>query len=215
MTPIEAYGVYLGLKNHFTKESYTINRYGYPKPSLTTFYKRKDRYFFEKLASKYNTYEVGQFLQAAFIESDSFWIGDAFSSKYQEAYKKHLKFIESMEYSFMQDIDRICDYADLNNLSFVEMTQINGKQYSKLINMYMSGDVSIYTMALLNRLLGIVDLYDSKLTEDIVWKGMSEKIKKCGLLLPVDDLEKYKVKMVKRLKLVMKTTHNKNTSITQ
>ena len=39
------------LKNHFTKEKYDYHKYcGKSRASIQSFYKRKDRFFFEKLS---------------------------------------------------------------------------------------------------------------------------------------------------------------------
>ena len=51
MTPFEVYKTYLALKNHFTQAKYDYNKYcGKVRASLNSFYKRKDRFWFEKLS---------------------------------------------------------------------------------------------------------------------------------------------------------------------
>ena len=65
VTPFDAYKSYLGLKNHFTKEKYDYHRYGgKSRASLESFYKRRDRYFFEKLSRQKDDAEVVEFLLA-------------------------------------------------------------------------------------------------------------------------------------------------------
>ena len=59
MTPFDTYKQYLAFKHHFTKPKYDYFRYGgKSRASLDAFYKRKDRYFFEKTSRKYNDDEV-------------------------------------------------------------------------------------------------------------------------------------------------------------
>ena len=49
--PFDAYKSYLSLKNHFTKEKYDYHKYcGKSRATVQSFYKRKDRFWFEKLA---------------------------------------------------------------------------------------------------------------------------------------------------------------------
>ena len=49
MTPFDTYKEYLAFKNHFTREKYDYHKYGgRSKAKIESFYKRKDRYFFEK-----------------------------------------------------------------------------------------------------------------------------------------------------------------------
>lgn len=51
MAPFDCYKTYLALKNHFTKSSYDYHKYNKKtRASLQSFYKRKDRFWFEKLS---------------------------------------------------------------------------------------------------------------------------------------------------------------------
>ena len=48
--PFDAYRCYLSLKNHFTKDHYDYIKYrGKTRATHQAFYKRKDRFWFEKL----------------------------------------------------------------------------------------------------------------------------------------------------------------------
>ena len=49
VSPFETYQHYLSLKNHFTNPKYDFFKYGAKtRASITSFNKRKDKYFFEK-----------------------------------------------------------------------------------------------------------------------------------------------------------------------
>ena len=57
--PFDAYKQYLSLKNHFTKEKYDYHKYcGKSRATVQSFYKRKDRFWFEKLARNKDDKEV-------------------------------------------------------------------------------------------------------------------------------------------------------------
>ena len=59
MTPIDTYKTYLALKNHFTKDQYDYHKYcGKVKAQLQSFYKRKDRYWFERLSRQKSDTEI-------------------------------------------------------------------------------------------------------------------------------------------------------------
>ena len=63
MVPFDTYKTYLALKNHFTKDSYDYHKYqGKSRASLQSFYKRKDRYWFEKLSRQKEEKDVIDFL---------------------------------------------------------------------------------------------------------------------------------------------------------
>ena len=55
MMAFDAYRCYLSLKNHFTKDHYDYHKYGgKTRATKETFYKRKDRFWFEKFARQKN-----------------------------------------------------------------------------------------------------------------------------------------------------------------
>ena len=69
--PFDCYKAYLGLKNHFTKPNYDYQRYcGKSRASIQSFYKRKDRYFFEKLSRQKDDTEVIEFFVSNFADCD-------------------------------------------------------------------------------------------------------------------------------------------------
>jgi len=54
VTPYQVYCEYLALKSHFSNRKYDYFKYNKKvRASLQSFYKRKDRYFFEKTSRKY------------------------------------------------------------------------------------------------------------------------------------------------------------------
>ena len=78
--PFDAYRCYLSLKNHFTKEHYDYHKYGgKTRATHQAFYKRKDRFWFEKFARSKNDKEVEEFFVSNFIYSTdpgTMWIGE-------------------------------------------------------------------------------------------------------------------------------------------
>ena len=70
MMPADAYRCYLALKNHFTKDHYDYIKYrGKTRASNEAFYKRKDRFWFEKFARQKNDKEIEEFFVSNFIYS--------------------------------------------------------------------------------------------------------------------------------------------------
>ena len=84
MAPFDAYREYLALKNHFTKDSYDYHKYcGKTRASLQSFYKRKDRYWFEKISRQKSDDEVRDFFVSNFVLCDdpqTLWIGEIIRS---------------------------------------------------------------------------------------------------------------------------------------
>ena len=68
MTGFEVYKMYLALKNHFTTDTYDYVKYrGKVNASEKAFEERRDRYFFKKLATKYDGSEVLNYFVANFM----------------------------------------------------------------------------------------------------------------------------------------------------
>ena len=80
MMPFDAYRCYLSLKNHFTKDHYDYHKYGgKTRATKEAFYKRKDRFWFERFARQKNDKEVVDFFVSNFVscsDPESMWIGE-------------------------------------------------------------------------------------------------------------------------------------------
>ena len=105
MTPFDTYKEYLGYKNHFTKEKYDYHKYGgKSRAKIDSFYKRKDRYFFEKMSRKYKDNEIRDFFLANFVDTDNpqgLWIGNIIRSG-EGVYRQWQRRQQSMYYNFKQ-----------------------------------------------------------------------------------------------------------------
>ena len=68
VVPFDTYKCYLSLKNHFTKDSYDYHKYcGKSRATIQSFYKRKDRMWFEKISRQKTDQEILDFFVANFV----------------------------------------------------------------------------------------------------------------------------------------------------
>ena len=118
VTPFDAYKSYLGIKNHFTQKKYDYIKYcGKSRASLQSFYKRKDRMWFEKLSRQKSDEEVIDFFVANFITStdpSTMWIGEIIKSgdrNYTEWQKRN----QSLSYIFKEEMS-VFDGEDFNSM---------------------------------------------------------------------------------------------------
>ena len=73
----DVYKTYLAVKLHFTSDTYDYYKYGGKvNAKLETFTKRKDRYFFHKLSTKYAEADILDFFVANFLADSKRWIGN-------------------------------------------------------------------------------------------------------------------------------------------
>jgi len=175
MMPFDAYRCYLSLKNHFTKEHYDYHKYGgKTRATHQAFYKRKDRFWFEKFARQKTDKEVEEFFVSNFVSSTdpgTMWIGDMIKNG-EARYVDWKKKVESLSYNFKEETSSV--FADGN---FDAMFHIDGSRHPDILKEYLGGKVSLETMVICDRILGYREEWDKKL-DDPVWETVSLKIKK-------------------------------------
>ena len=109
MEAIDAYKMYLAFKQHFSSKSYDYFKYnGRVRVSNDAFFRRKDKFFFGKLARDKGKF-LENYLLANFIKKDKVWVGDLLSDDGDENYNSWLKIQESLTYTFRNDVDYLGD----------------------------------------------------------------------------------------------------------
>ena len=195
MMPADAYRCYLSLKNHFTKPKYDYHKYrGKVRATNQAFYKRKDRFWFEKFARKKNDKEVEEFFVSNFIsiaDPGTMWIGDMIKNG-EARYVDWKKKVQSLTYTFKQESkelfskDKIDDVLDCS------------KGHPPILKSYLRGNTSLETLVICDRIIGYRERFDRKL-KDPVWETVSLKIKKYEPFLNI-DVPRYK-KILKEIVL--------------
>jgi len=190
MMPVDAYRQYLSLKNHFTKEKYDYHKYcGKSRATVQSFYKRKDRFWFEKLARNKDDKEVVDFFVSNFItctDPGKLWIGEMIREG-EDRYTEWKKRNQSLSYVFKEEIESI--FADNN---FDSMFAMDGSRHPQILKEYLRNNISIETMVILDNILGFRNEFDKKL-QDPVWQTVSMRIKKYSPFLHIDVFQYKKV----------------------
>ena len=72
MEPVDVYLTYCSIKTHFSRKNYDYHKFnGKTTAKKASFYKRKDRIFFAKIARKYKTKaEIENYIVSNFIRTD-------------------------------------------------------------------------------------------------------------------------------------------------
>ena len=188
VTPFDAYKSYLGLKNHFTKPKYDYHKYcGKSRASLQSFYKRRDRFFFEKLSRQKDDAEVIEFFVSNFVACDdpqALWIGEIMQNG-EKSYTDWKKRTQSLSYMFKEETERV--FSDNN---FDAMFSMDGSRHPDILKSYLRDDISIETLVILDRILGFRKDWDDKLS-DPVWETVSMRMRKYSPFLNI-DVSRYK-----------------------
>ena len=185
--PADAYRCYLALKNHFTKDHYDYIKYrGKTRASNAAFYKRKDRFWFEKFARQKNDKEIEDFFVSNFIYStdpSTMWIGEMIKEgegRYQEWQKK----VQSLTYIFKEETETVFENKKMDDMFDCS------KGHPPILKSYLGGDISLESMVIYDRILGYGKDFDKRL-KDPVWETVSRKIKKYSPFLNI-DVSRYK-----------------------
>ena len=178
MTPFESYCTYIGLKQHFNTKTYDFVKYhGKVKAKRESFDKRKDRFFFEKLAKHE---DPKSFLLANFLENPKGWIRQlSYGEEAKKIYEEWLKKNQSITYIVKTDISKMDEIFDDN------FKVIDG-QHPKIIKLYLGQDISLETLVILSNMVGCLKYWDKNLESDPIWEEISIKIKKYTPFLQYD-----------------------------
>jgi len=185
--PYDAYRCYLSLKNHFTKDHYDYHKYGgKTRATKQAFYKRKDRFWFEKFARKKNDKEVEEFFVSNFVSStdpSTMWIGEMIREG-EGRYTDWKKKVQSLSYTFKEEIDALFENKQLDEIFDCS------RGHPLILKSYLRGDTSLETLVICDRIFEYRKNFDKRLN-DPVWETVSRKIKKYKPFLNI-NVPKYK-----------------------
>jgi len=187
--PFDAYKCYLSLKNHFTKDKYDYHKYcGKSRATVQSFYKRKDRFWFEKLARNKNNKEVEEFFISNFItctDPSKLWIGEMIREG-EVRYTEWKKKTQSLSYVFKEEVENIFGERKVDEVFSCK------KGHPQILKSYLSGKTSIETLVILDKILGYRQEFDKNI-KDPVWETVSMRMKKYSPFLHIDVFRYKKV----------------------
>ena len=191
VTPFETYQSYLSMKSHFTNPKYDFIKYGgKSRATMTSFNKRKDKYWFEKTSRKYSDEEVLNFLLANFVNTNNpqnLWIGEIINSG-ERTYAEWMKRKQSMTYIFKEQSENLLSEIDLEELFNCS------KGHPLVLKRYLGGELSLETLAILEKIFSFAKDFDQKL-KDPVWETVSLKLKK---YIPFININVFQYKKILR-----------------
>ena len=182
MMPFESYKTYLAMKQHFTKDKYDYHKYcGRSRASLNSFYKRKDRYFFEKISRSHPDKEIEDFFVANFVSCDdpqTLWIGEIIRDGDQK-FKQWQKKVQSLSYHFKQEV------TDVFTDDFDSYFEIEDNKHPKILKEFFQKNLSLETLVIMDKVLGYKTKFDKRL-RDPVWNFVSMRMNKYAPFLNIN-----------------------------
>ena len=174
VTPYETYQTYLSMKSHFTNPKYDFLKYGgKSRATVSSFNKRKDKYWFEKTSRKYSDQEILDFLLSNFITANNpqnLWIGEIINSG-ERNYSEWMRRQQSLTYLFKEQLEELLSEKKLDEVFDCS------KGHPLILKKYLGGDLSLETLIILEKIFSFVKNFD-KTIKDPVWETVSLKVKK-------------------------------------
>lgn len=169
MTPLEVYKDYLALRNHFTSSTYDYFKYqGKSSGSASSFEKRKDKFFFEKIAKHRDPHNL---MLSNFSKTPKVWARDiAYSEACEQTYLGWLKRMQSLPYTVRSDCSHLNEHFDTNFI-------VEKNQHPNLLRVYCADLVSAETLCILIDLTGCMKHWDS-MQGDVIWDEVGLFVRK-------------------------------------
>ena len=173
----DVYKTYLAVKLHFTTDTYDYYKYGGKvNTKLDTFTKRKDRYFFHKLSTRYAEADILDFFVSNFLSDSKGWIGNLLQNDGRDVYLDFKKRKEAFAYHFKQDCGNIASDFSRRGILFDDgFIPISG-QHPRVLRLLIQRKISYQTTIVLNHFLGFIKNWDKEITEKVVWPEISLKV---------------------------------------
>ena len=182
MLAFDAYKCYLAMKNHFTRDNYDYQKYrGRVRATNAAFYKRRDRFWFEKFARQKNDKEIEEFFVSNFVSTtdpETMWIGEMIKEG-ENRYIDWKKKIQSLSYIFKEEANSLFEENNVNEVFDCS------SGHPLILKSYLGGKISLETLVICDRILEYRKDFDQKLT-DPVWETVSRKIRKYSPFLNID-----------------------------
>jgi hypothetical protein len=182
MDAADVFLMYCAIKAHFSRDKYDYHKFGgKTKTKRDSFYKRKDRFFFARLARKYKTKEdIESYLVSNYVACKGGYVG-----KFDdEVYKDWKRRTQSLSYTF---INEIRPYTE----SFEELFEWDNT-HPLLLREYLGKRVSMETMIILDELTHFQKNWDDN---DIIWKDIKKLMNKYKKFLTINK-NKCKVELI-------------------
>jgi len=181
MTPFEVYKQYIAVKLHFNDEKYDYIKFNGKTPAKYSSYeRRKDKYYFEKISKRYVDKDIVPFFVANFVNDPNIWSGDlAVFDKSARTYRLWKGTINSLSRIIKDDIKNIKLFIDERELEFTDILKVDNGTHTHpvIIRFLLQEMIKIETLIYLDNRFTFIEYYDIILI-DPLWEYQSNVIKK-------------------------------------
>lgn len=169
---------YLALKRHFETDNYDYHKYnGKVRASIDSFRTRPDAFFFQKLAKQEDSHKK---LLANIVKNPKVWIRSIVEDEGEEIYLDWKKRIESLTYSFQQDLNKIDDDYKSNYI-------VSQGQHPKLMTLYLQRKISLETFTILFNTSKVSAYWEKEIVDKFVSRDIMRLLTKYYPFIKIDE----------------------------
>jgi hypothetical protein len=178
MKGFDLFKIYLGVKLHFTTDSYDFLRFGgKTKTTFDSYLKRSDKYWFERLSRSFKGDPV-DFFFALFAHNPHQWIGQMMEGGHEEIYTQWQRRMQNFSEEFGEDMANLCRGLEATGKGFDSLFCSDGGQHPPLLQAAIRGEISPESFIALDEILGFFPQFNKSLQEDALWNAYSKRCEK-------------------------------------
>lgn len=207
LTAYETYCIFIALKTHFTVPTYDYFKYNgkTARVSMDAFMARKDRLQFQRLCRMCDASQMQDFIVANLAKGMTYAV-ELTSDQAEDNYQEYMKRKQSFSYVFSNEIDRLFNLTD----DPADLFRRNDGRYPVLINEYLSSNVSLESICVLNEFVRFDVRLDQRLgSDDVIWSKMRLLIKK---FTPFIEYDREKIRNILKRTVVGKSSRDAPTT---
>jgi hypothetical protein len=150
------------------------------------------------LSRRFSNAEQGcDFIVANLVHDPNAWIGHLLTEESDIEYRKRQKVIQSLTYTFTNEIESLMKHGSPN-----ELLMIHDGQYPELLTKLLQSDISLETVCIMNSFMNFVSMWDKKIVDTIHYPRVSRTIKKYTPFIKFEPT---------KYKLILKKEYDANT----
>jgi hypothetical protein len=178
LSPFEFFKTTQALQLHFKNPSFNWFKTPAIRCNAKTFDARKDAQLFAYASSKIKTKDIVQFFLANILAGNKNCVYNV-NGEGKENFQLYTKRIMALSNSFKEELKKVGDVLEKMNASSEKMFFIQHNQHPLILKLFLGDKISLETLVLIEKFCRpFVDDYDVTLEHDVIWKKISQRIKK-------------------------------------
>lgn len=178
MKGFDLFKIYLGVKLHFTTDSYDYLRFrGKTKITFDSYLKRSDKYWFERLSRSFKGDPV-DFFFALFAHNPNQWIGQMMEGGHEEVYSRWQRRMQNFSEEYSEDVGTLCRELAGGKRGFDSLFKSESGSHPPLLQAAVRGEISPETFVALDEILGFFPQFHAQMQGDPLWEAYSKRCEK-------------------------------------